>query len=76
MKDIIVTLIKSPIVWLLILLVLGLNYVGKMDFEDALRQQTTYCQMVSKYKETNGEFGWPDYQGTYDQRCLQDSSSR
>lgn len=69
MKDTLVTLLKSRIVWLLILLVLGLHYVGKMDFEDALRQQTTYCQMVSKYKETNGAVGWPDYQGTYNSAC-------
>jgi len=32
-------------------------------------QQSMYCEMVSTYQETKGEYGWPDYQHNYDEVC-------
>ena len=31
--------------------------------------QTNYCQMVTIYIESDGEFGWPDYKGNYAEVC-------
>lgn len=46
------------IVWALALLV-----IGRMEHEDNEGEQTRYCEMVSLYRATDGEFGWPDYEG-------------
>lgn len=43
--------------------------VGAGDYQEATQQETAYCDMVKLHKETNGESGWPDYQGNYAQRC-------
>lgn len=29
----------------------------------------SYCRMVKIHKESNGEYGWPDYMGSYDNEC-------
>jgi len=28
-----------------------------------------YCEMVEMFQDTNGEFGWPDYKGIYNNTC-------
>lgn len=43
--------------------------VGAGDYQEATEQQTVYCKMVKLHKDTNGESGWPDYQGSYAKRC-------
>lgn len=37
--------------------------VGKSDFEEEQRQQDEYCAMVKLWKQTNGQAGWPAYNG-------------
>ncbi len=37
--------------------------VGSMDAEDAELQAKHYCDMVQLYKQTNGQQGWPAYDG-------------
>lgn len=32
-------------------------------------QQEMYCEMVELYVESNGEYGWPDYQQNYKGVC-------
>lgn len=43
--------------------------VGTMDYEDELAGQDRYCEMVKMYRDSNGEKGWPDYNGNYNQAC-------
>lgn len=43
--------------------------VGTMDYEDAVSEQKHYCEMVDEYNRTNGQAGWPDYEGTYTRYC-------
>lgn len=31
------------------------------DGDDAEQQQSLYCEMTKTFKETNGEYGWPEY---------------
>lgn len=42
--------------------------VGSGDLQEAKAEQANYCEMVSLFKKTNGEYGWPDYKGTFE-RC-------
>lgn len=36
----------------------------------AEEQLERYCNMVERWQESNGEYGWPDFHGTYDEECL------
>jgi len=33
------------------------------DYDEAVSQNADYCEMVQLYKDTQGESGWPAYQG-------------
>lgn len=37
--------------------------VGAMDFQEEERQHAEYCEMVNLWKQTNGQQGWPAYNG-------------
>jgi hypothetical protein len=37
--------------------------VGAMDVQEEERQHAEYCEMVKLWKETNGQQGWPAYNG-------------
>jgi hypothetical protein len=43
--------------------------VGTMGFEDETRQQNLYCDMVEKYKESDGMYGWPDFNSNAEEIC-------
>ena len=54
------------------LVVLGLIALGNVidDQPDDLEQQRAlYCEMVEAFKATGGEYGWPDYKGSYGRDC-------
>ena len=46
-----------------LVLILAFGLMGNMDKEEEECQQTQYCEMVKLYKETNGQAGWPAYNG-------------
>lgn len=58
---------KAPLYLILLLLILGM--VGTWDYEDALRQQERYCEMVSLGV-------WGDYNGNYDEICKGEHDSQ
>lgn len=37
--------------------------------DDLDQQRALYCEMVETFKNTGGEYGWPDYKGTYRSDC-------
>lgn len=39
------------------------GFLGSMDKEEEERQQAEYCEMVKLWKETNGQAGWPAFNG-------------
>jgi len=48
----------------------GMLYVVfLLDSQDQIYEQELYCEMVAIGKETNLEYGWPDYKGTYEKYC-------
>jgi len=47
----------------LILFTAVMGWVGNSDVEEAERQLETYCEMVQIWHDTNGESGWPPYEG-------------
>ena len=49
--------------WLIAIAVfVAVGLVGRMDFEDEVRQQIAYCENVKAGV-------WPDYDGTYKAEC-------
>jgi hypothetical protein len=59
----------SPVFWFLILLIFTFGWVGRMDLEDSIQADQTYCKMVKDYKASDGAIGWPDYESRYDRDC-------
>ena len=54
------------------LVVLGLIALGNVidgQPEDLEQQRALYCEMVETFKNTGGEYGWPDYKGAYGRDC-------
>lgn len=49
--------------------ILLLGVVGSLDAQDADNRQALYCTMVETYQKTNGEHGWPDYNGNAQEVC-------
>lgn len=47
----------------------ALALAGRDDVQVANQQQSEYCEMVSLYKNTGGEYGWPDFRGNFQQVC-------
>lgn len=58
-----------PMIMLLIVLVVVLNIIGTMNFEDVVASNTDYCSMVEHFTATDGAFGWPDYENRYNRDC-------
>jgi hypothetical protein len=54
-----------------ILLATCLAIVGYISNEltSTSGQQIRYCEMVSAWQETDGEYGWPDYNDNFDEVC-------
>jgi len=56
---------------------MGLVYLGfflsiacaflMVDFEPTKNNE--YCENVEVFKQTKGEYGWPDYKEIYDEQC-------
>lgn len=52
----------SNIIFLAIMFILGLWWVGSQDVKEAQRQQSEYCHKV-------GQHIWSDYNGNYKELC-------
>lgn len=44
-------------------ILLAFGIVGHFDAEDEKLQTEQYCEMVKLWKETNGQAGWPAFNG-------------
>ena len=44
-------------------LVAAMGIAGQADYEEEQRQVEQYCEMVRLWKQTNGQAGWPAYNG-------------
>jgi hypothetical protein len=68
---------KEPIRWrwvalgFVVFIVLA-GTAGRVDYEDALREEQLYCDNVKLYKDTAGAKGWPDYRELYNTMCVKD----
>ena len=51
------------------LFVLAACVVGTMEYGDEERQQVLYCDMVQIYQESDGMYGWPDYNNNAKEIC-------
>lgn len=53
----------------IIIAVVLFGIVGRMDYEDELKSQAHYCEMVS-------EGAWPDFKGIFEESCTFDEKKR
>lgn len=37
--------------------------------EEPMPDEVQYCEMVDTWNETDGEYGWPDYNENFDEVC-------
>ena len=44
-------------------IIAALAVVGNADVQEAEMQQARYCEMVAAWDASNGETGWPPYNG-------------
>jgi hypothetical protein len=49
--------------WLVLLATLAIGIFILTGGDDPQAEVDIYCEMVDLYKQTNGEAGWPAYQG-------------
>ncbi|MFP5404624.1 MAG: hypothetical protein ACLGG2_08030 [Gammaproteobacteria bacterium] len=54
---------RYQVIILAIFVLVLMGIVGQSDFEEEQRQQDEYCAMVKLWKQTNGQAGWPAYNG-------------
>lgn len=59
--------ISGGIGLLVVLCLLG--FAGQMDYEDAIASENHYCSMVTEFKRSNGQYGWPDFKNIYSSAC-------
>lgn len=52
---------KVILIAIFILVLMGIT--GHMDFQEEKHQHVEYCEMVKLWKKTNGQKGWPAYNG-------------
>lgn len=52
-----------PRIILVIFVLVLMGIAGHMDFQEEERQHAEYCEMVKLWKQTNGQAGWPAYNG-------------
>ena len=45
------------------------GFVGAIDREEEVAQEELYCEMVTTYQESKGDYGWPDYNNNYNEVC-------
>lgn len=46
-------------------LIVAMGVAGGMEREDEQRQAAQYCEMVKLWQQTNGQAGWPAYDGEW-----------
>ena len=51
------------------LFLLAACVAGTMEYGDEERQQVLYCDMVKIYQESDGMYGWPDYNNNATEIC-------
>jgi len=56
-------------IFVVTLFILAACAVSAIDYDDENRQQQLYCDMYKIFLESNGEYGWPDYNSNAAEIC-------
>lgn len=54
---------RYQVILAIIGIVIAVGIAGNMDVHEEERQAEQYCEMVKLWKQTNGQQGWPAYNG-------------
>lgn len=60
---------QAVIVFMMVFIGFMIAKVSDMAYQDEQWTEDLYCEMVSLYKKSKGELGWPDYNRSYDRAC-------
>jgi hypothetical protein len=71
-----VNLKRYQVILAIIGIIIAMGIVGQSDFEEEQRQHAEYCEMVKLWKQTNGQQGWPAYNGEGACRLLEEQNGR
>ena len=55
------------VVFVFFMLVLTIVFPTETQNEES----EIYCEMVEMFKQTGGDYGWPDYKETFDKECVE-----
>jgi hypothetical protein len=59
----VLTMKRYQIILIGLALLAAFGLLGSMDKEEEERQAQEYCEMVKLWKATNGQSGWPAFNG-------------
>jgi hypothetical protein len=62
-KELTMKIKRYQVILAVIGIIIAMSIVGQSDIEEAERQQAEYCEMVKLWKQTNGQAGWPAFNG-------------
>lgn len=48
--------------------------VAAMEGQDRRLSDVHYCNMTHQFKQSNGEYGWPDFEEKAEELCNEDGS--
>lgn len=59
----VLTMKRYQIILIGLALLVAFGLLGSLDKEEEERQAQEYCEMVKLWKATNGQSGWPAFNG-------------
>lgn len=57
------------LIWLVCGFVVIIGLVNNPEHHERTKEAQLYCDMVQTYKNTQGQYGWPDYRGEFRKVC-------
>ena len=52
-----------------LVMIAAILIAGQMDYDDAVKAESDYCDSVKAWRVTNGHAGHPDYKGIANEVC-------
>lgn len=60
---------RTDMLWLLCGMIVIIGLFNTPEHDALSKEQALYCEMTGAFKNTNGQFGWPDYRGNARKVC-------
>lgn len=60
---------STDLLWLVCGFVVIVGLFNTSEHDSLSKEQALYCEMTAAFKNTNGQYGWPDYRGNARKVC-------